>query len=54
MDKKEFKKITTKVYENYGFMKKGKHYYLDLKDVLICSGFSNRYWNIISIKCISN
>ena len=40
MDKKEFKKLTTKVYEEYGFVKKGKLYYLDLPDVLICSGFN--------------
>ena len=41
MDKKELKQITTAVYEEYGFVKKGKYYYLDLEDVLICSGFSS-------------
>lgn len=40
MDKKELKQITTKIYEEYGFLKKGKYYYLDLPEVLICSGFS--------------
>ena len=40
MDKKELKKITTAVYEEYGFIKKGKYYYLDLEDVVICSGFA--------------
>ena len=39
MDKKELKKITTKIYEEYGFVKKGKYYYLDLPDVVLCSGF---------------
>ena len=43
MDKKELIKITTKTYEEYGFIKKGKYYYLDLKDVLICSGFSSMH-----------
>lgn len=43
MDKKELKKITTRVYEEYGFVKKGKYFYLDLKDVLICSGFSTMH-----------
>ena len=57
MDKKELKQITTKVYEEYGFVKKGKYYYLDLKDVIICSGFSSRYGGIylmynISIKAL--
>ncbi len=41
MDKKELKQTTTKVYEEYGFVKKGKYYYLDLEDVIICSGFSS-------------
>ena len=40
MDKKELKQITTKVYEEYGFIKKGKYYYLNLETVVICSGFS--------------
>ena len=43
MDKKELKQITTKVYEEYGFVKKGKYYYLDLEEVIICSGFSSIY-----------
>lgn len=43
MDKKELKQITTKIYEEYGFIKKGKYYYLDLKDVVICSGFSSMH-----------
>ena len=43
MDKKELKQTTTKVYEEYGFVKKGKYYYLDLEDVLICSGFASLY-----------
>ena len=43
MDKKELKQITTKIYEEYGFCKKGKYYYLDLEDVLICSGFASIY-----------
>ena len=57
MDKKEFQKITKKVYEEYGFVKKGKYYYLDLKDVIICSGLSSRYGGVylmynISIKAL--
>ncbi|MBR2971040.1 MAG: hypothetical protein IKC48_04525 [Clostridia bacterium] len=43
MDKKELRKITKKVYEEYGFEKKGKYYYLDLEDVYICSGFSSMH-----------
>ena len=43
MNKKELKQITTKIYEEYGFVKKGKYYYLDLEDVLICSGFSSMH-----------
>jgi hypothetical protein len=43
MDKKELKQITTKIYEEYGFVKKGKYYYLDLEEVIICSGFSSIY-----------
>ena len=43
MDKKEFKQITTKVFEEYGFVKKGKLYYLDLDEIIICSGFLNAY-----------
>ncbi|MBQ4511306.1 MAG: hypothetical protein II984_11325 [Clostridia bacterium] len=43
MNKKEFKITTTKIYEEYGFLKKGKYFYLDLEDVLICSGFSHAY-----------
>ena len=43
MNKKELKQITTKIYEEYGFVKKGKYYYLDLEDVLICSGFASIY-----------
>ena len=43
MDKKEMKKLTTQIYEEYGFVKKGKFYYLDLEDVVICSGFSSMY-----------
>ena len=31
MDKKELKQITAKIYEEYGFIKKGK-YYLTIKD----------------------
>ena len=41
MDKKELKQITTKVYEEYGFVKKGKYYYLDLKDVIIIGNDMN-------------
>ena len=41
MDKKELKKITTRIYEEFGFIKKGKYYYLDLDEVLICSGFGH-------------
>ena len=37
------KKLTTQIYEEYGFVKKGKFYYLDLEDVVICSGFSSMY-----------
>ena len=43
MDKKQLKKVTTKIYEEYGFVKKGKYYYLDLDDVIICSGFASLY-----------
>ena len=43
MDKKRLKQITTKIYEEYGFVKKGKYYYLDLEDVLICSGFHSMH-----------
>ena len=43
INKKELKKLTTKIYEEYGFLKKGKYYYLDLGEVLICSGFSSIY-----------
>lgn len=43
MEKSEFKKITTKVYEEYGFVKKGKYYYLDLEDIIICSGFASMH-----------
>lgn len=43
MDKKELKKVTTLVFERYGFVKKGKYYYLDLDDVRICSGFNTMY-----------
>ena len=43
MDKKTFKKVTTKIYEEYGFIKQGKYYYLNLDDVVICSGFSSMY-----------
>ncbi len=43
MDKTEFKNLTTKIYEEYGFVKKGKYYYLNIKDVLICSGVLNTY-----------
>ena len=43
MDKKQLKKVTTRIYEEYGFVKKGKYYYLDLEDVLICSGFDSMY-----------
>lgn len=38
--KKNLKKITTKMYEEYGFVKKGKYFYLELDDVIICSGFN--------------
>ena len=40
MDKKQLKKVTAKVYEEYGFLKNDKYYYLDSDDVLICSVFS--------------
>ena len=43
MDKKELKQITTKIYEEYGFVKKGKYYYLDLEEVIICSGFASMH-----------
>ena len=43
MEKKEFKKITTEVFLEYGFVKKGKSYYLDLDEVLICAEFSHRF-----------
>ena len=43
MDKKELKQMTTKIYEDYGFIKKGRYYYLDLNDVIICSGFCSSY-----------
>jgi len=43
MDKRQLKEITTKTYEEYGFVKKGKYYYLDLDDVIICSGFASSY-----------
>lgn len=46
MDKKELKKITTEIYEEFGFVKKGRYYYLDLEDVLICSGFLRAYNSI--------
>ena len=42
MDKKEFKKITKEVYEQYGFVKKGNLFYLDLDEVLLCSGVFSR------------
>lgn len=35
MDIKEFKKITKKTFESYGFKTEGKCYYLDLEDILI-------------------
>ena len=59
MDKKQLKQVTTKVYEEYGFVKVGKCYYLDLDDVIICSGFASVYditflmYNF-SIKAIHN
>ena len=40
MDKKELRKVTKQIYEEYGFVQKGRYFYLDLEDVLICSGFS--------------
>lgn len=43
MDKKELKKVTTLAFERYGFVKKGKYYYLDLDDVRICSGFNTMH-----------
>ena len=43
MDKKQLKQVTTKVYEEYGFVKIGKCYYLDLDDVIVCSGFESVY-----------
>lgn len=42
MDKKEFKKVTKEVYEQYGFVKKGNLFYLDLDEVLLCSGVFSR------------
>ena len=42
-DKKTLKQLTTKIYEEYGFIKKCKYYYLDLDDVLICSGFNSMH-----------
>lgn len=41
MDKKTLKQLTTKIYEGFGFIKKDKYYYLDLEDILICSGFAS-------------
>ena len=41
MDKKKLKQCTTKIFEEYGFVKKGKYYYLNLEEVVICSGFSS-------------
>lgn len=43
MDVKQFKFLTKQIYENYGFTKKGKYFYLDLNDVIICSGVLNTY-----------
>ena len=43
MDKKTLKQLTTKIHEEYGFVKKGKYYYLDLEDILICLGFDSMY-----------
>lgn len=43
MDKKTLKQLTTKIYEEYGFIKKGKYYYLDLDEILICSGFASMH-----------
>ena len=43
MDKKQLKQITTEIYKEYGFVKKGRYYYLDLDDVIICSGFAYSY-----------
>lgn len=37
------KKIATKIFEEYGFVKKGKYYHLDLENVLICAGFFSIY-----------
>lgn len=44
MEKKELKRITTEIYKEYGFVKKGERYYLDLDDVVICSRFSGTAW----------
>ena len=43
MDKKKLKQCTTKIFEEYGFVKKGKYYYLNLEEVVICSGFSSMH-----------
>jgi hypothetical protein len=59
MDKRQLKQVTTKVYEEYGFVKIGKCYYLDLDNVIVCSGFASVYditflmYNF-SIKAIHN
>ena len=43
MDKKEFKKVTKEVYEQYGFVKKGNLFYLDLDEVLLSSKIFSIY-----------
>ena len=59
MDKKKLKQCTTKIFEEYGFVKKGKYYYLNLEEVVICSGFSSMHgitylaFNF-SVKAINN
>ena len=43
MNKEQWLQITTKVYQEYGFVKKGRFFYLDLEDVLICSKLAQIY-----------
>ena len=57
MNKIQMHRVTKRIYEEYGFVKKGKYFYLDLSDILICSGFVHRYSHIylsynFSIKAI--
>ena len=44
MDKKEYKRITAKVFKEYGFVKVKSKFYLDLDEVLICTRYSGISW----------